>query len=95
MKNLFPIVIGILALAAGLYFVFDRHEKCILKMEMKDSIYTLKMDIKIAKQDSVQSILLKHDSIQSKNETKLEHNYKVTSKNLDAVRDSMGFLPDL
>lgn len=82
-------------LGAVLYFVFDRHEKRILKIELKDSIYTLKMDAKIKQQDSIQLVLLKHDSIQSKNETKLERNYKVTANNLDAVRDSLGFLPDL
>lgn len=95
MKQLFPIIICIAILGAALYFVFDTHEKRIRKNEVKDSVFTAKVDKKIAEQDSIQRKLLLHDSIQSISETKQEKRFEKTKNNLDAVRDSLGFLPDL
>jgi len=95
MKQLSPVLICILIVAGVLYFVFDKHDKQFKEIEYRDSVFVQKMNERTMYYDSINTLLLTHDSVNAINDLKQHKRLEKTKSNLDAVRDSLGYLPDL
>ncbi len=90
----FILAIICIAVGFGLYIVFDRHEKRIIDIVKSDSIRYERLNKKLYTLDSTSASLRKKDSIQLSNFIKLNTRFEKTKKSFDAMRDSIGVLPN-